>query len=161
MTHSELCHKKFISDWFKWVCLLDAADHSETHPATAGPAIPLPARRRVQPARVRASTSRSRHGWAWSECSPCRALWPGTPAPCRWASGQTPRPRTQRSGATSPCPRHGLRCAPSPAAASAPGLSLSPPSLYIGLGKLVKITLHNKTCGLVCLLDIFWLASDS
>lgn len=101
---------------------------STTHPATAEPTTPPPASHLTQPGRAQVWTSLSRRGSAWSGCSPGTAPWPGTPAPCRWASGRTPRPQTQRSGATSPCPAHPPRAAlflASPQPATSPGIKPS------------------------------------
>lgn len=86
------------------------------HPATAEPTTLLPAFHLTQAARYQPWTSRSRHGSAWSGCSLCTEPWPGTPAPCRWASGQKLQRQTRRSGAASPCrwhlPGRALRASP-------------------------------------------------
>lgn len=76
------------------------------HPATWEPTKLLPAFHLMQPARDQPWSSRPRHGWAWSGCSPCTRLWPGTLAPCQWVSGQKLQQQRQKSGATSPCRCH-------------------------------------------------------
>lgn len=105
----------------------------------------------MQPVRVRAWTSRSRHGSAWSGCIPCTVLWLGTPAPCRWASGQTLQRQTQRSDATSPCPRHPplsalLTSPPPPPRSAAASPQWTPPLRTFSLCP-VSLLRERKTCG--------------